>query len=291
MGQGAPASAPADWFHIFPIAERTYAISEPKYWQQNVSYLLLGTRQALLFDSGPGIYSIRQAVRSLTPLPVIVIPSHLHFDHVGDLNEFDDVRLLDTSALRAQVRNGYFIESSGQYMLRGTFKFRVRGWIKDGESIDLGQRMVRLISTPGHTPDSVSLVDPEGGGRLFTGDLINKPVTLCDVPGSDPGAMASSLHRLLAFTQAHSLVYEAHSETPLLPSDLEQLAAGIPAIVAGKAASDLMCLAGEPMRRFNVGSFALILPAAGGAPLKPLGSSTEEIDFEGGKCNMPNEKR
>lgn len=58
------APAPADWFHVFPIDERTYAISEPKYWQKNVSYLLLGTRQALLFDTGPGVYGIRSVVRS-----------------------------------------------------------------------------------------------------------------------------------------------------------------------------------------------------------------------------------
>jgi hypothetical protein len=53
---------PAGWFHIYPLDEHTYAISEPKYWQENVSYLLIGTRRALLFDTGPGIYSIRAAV-------------------------------------------------------------------------------------------------------------------------------------------------------------------------------------------------------------------------------------
>src|SRR5260370_29667298 len=84
----ADAVTPAGWFHVYSLDERTYAISEPKYWQQNVSYLLLGTRQALLFDTGPGLYSIRRVVASLTSLPLLVIPSHLHFDHVGDVHEF-----------------------------------------------------------------------------------------------------------------------------------------------------------------------------------------------------------
>ncbi len=77
-------------------------MSEPKYWQQNVSYLLIGQDKALLFDSGPGVYSIRDVVKTLTTLPVLVIPSHLHFDHVGRIDEFPEIGLLDTPVLRAE---------------------------------------------------------------------------------------------------------------------------------------------------------------------------------------------
>jgi glyoxylase-like metal-dependent hydrolase (beta-lactamase superfamily II) len=277
---------PPGWFHIIAIDAHTYAISEPKYWQENVSYLLIGSRQALLFDTGPGIYSIRAAVASLTPLPVVAIPSHLHFDHVGDLEEFDDVRLLDTPALRAQVHGGYFVEPPSQYLLRTPFKYRVNGWVKDGQTIDLGGRTVRLLSTPGHTPDSVSVIDADGV-RLFTGDIVNRMITLCDVPGSDVKAMAASLRRLLEFGRPGSLAYEAHSESPFMRSELEQLAAGIGAIAAGKATSTPMCLGGTPMRRFNVGPFPVVLPVSAEATLQPLGSVTETLDWEGGECNTP----
>src|SRR5579862_553430 len=61
LGAAAPSAptrppTPAGWFHIIQIDARTYAISEPKYWQENVSYLLIGKQRALLFDTGPGIY-------------------------------------------------------------------------------------------------------------------------------------------------------------------------------------------------------------------------------------------
>jgi glyoxylase-like metal-dependent hydrolase (beta-lactamase superfamily II) len=279
------ATAPPGWFHVFPIDERTYAISEPKYWQQNVSYLLLGSGRALLFDTGPGIYSIRPVVRSLTSLPLIVIPSHLHFDHVGNAQEFDDVRLLDTPGLRAQVREGYFVEPSEQYMLRGTKTFHVHGWIRDGQTVDLGRRTIQVISTPGHTPDSVSLIDAAGDGRLFTGDLVNREVTLCNVPGSDVKAMSASLHRLLDLTRPGSSAYEAHSEAPILWSELKQLAAGIDAISTGQAVSEPMCLGGTPMRRFNVGSFPILLPVVAGSTLQPLGSAAEMLEWQGDKCN------
>ena len=277
---------PPGWFHVFPIDERTFAISEPKYWQENVSYLLIGTRRALLFDTGPGIYSIRAEVRRLTSLPVIAIPTHLHFDHVGDLEEFSDVRLLDTPALRAQVHDGYFVEPSSQYMLRSSFKYRVHGWISDGQAIDLGGRTVRLVSTPGHTPDSVSLVDA-GGERLFTGDLVNRVATLCAVPGSDISAMAESLRRLLELGNANTRAYEAHAEAPLTRAELEQLASGIADIAeARETTANLICLGGTPMRRFTVGPFPILLPLPGGAVQAPLASVTETVDFGGGACNQ-----
>jgi hydroxyacylglutathione hydrolase len=275
---------PSDWFHVYPIDRQTYAISEPKYWQENVSYLLIGTRSALLFDTGPGIYSIRAEVQRLTLLPVIVIPSHLHFDHVGDLEEFRDVRLLDTPALRAQVRDGYFVETTPQYQLRGSIKYRVRGWIKDGQTIDLGGRSVRLLSTPGHTPDSVSLVDGNGE-RLFTGDLVNRIATLCAVPGSDVNEMAGSLQRLLAFGRPDGVAYEAHAEAPLTRAELEQLASGIADIAAGRAIpSTRVCLGGTPMRRFSVGSFPVFLPVPGRPVQPPLSSVTQELNFQGDAC-------
>jgi glyoxylase-like metal-dependent hydrolase (beta-lactamase superfamily II) len=274
---------PAGWFHVFQLDDRTYALSEPKYWQENVSYLLIGTDRALLFDTGPGIYSIRAVVRGLTSLPVIVIPSHLHFDHVGDNEEFDDVRLLDTPQLRAQVHDGYFVESTAQYQLQGSFKYRVHGWIKDGETVDLGGRSVRLLSTPGHTPDSVSLVDV-GRPRLFTGDLVNREITLAAVPGSDVQAMATSLRRLLKEGQQGSVAYEAHAEKPLTWSELELLANGIGEIAAGGGTSKPMCLGGTPTRRFSVGDFPVVLPLVGGSPQPPLASVTTTMDWNAGPC-------
>lgn len=277
-------AAPPDWFHVFPIDDKTYAISEPKYWQENVSYLLIGSHRALLFDTGPGIYSIRAEVNRLTSLPVIVIPTHLHFDHVGDLEEFADVRLLDTPSLRAQVTDGYFIEQPAQYMLKSPFKYRVHGWIQDGERIDLGARTVRLLSTPGHTPDSVSLVDADGK-RLFVGDLVNRVVELYAVPGSDVGAAAISLRRLLAAGSTDAVAYEAHAEAPLTRGELEQLAIGIADIASGRSrASNRLCLGGTPVRRFIVGAFPVLLPVPGGAAQAPLESVLDVVDFGGSAC-------
>ena len=275
---------PQGWFHVISIDKDTYAISEPMYWQQNVSYLLVGTNRALLFDTGPGIYGIKRVVETITKLPLIVIPSHLHFDHVGNLNEFDTVEIVDTPALRAQSHNGRFTETTPQFMLNKTQTFRVHGWLKDRQVIDLGHRSVTLVSTPGHTPDSVSLIDISRR-RMFSGDLVNRLVTLCDVPGSDIHAMANSLQTLLELAPADSPAYEAHAEIPLQPIELKALAAGIRDISDGKRQSTSACLGGLPMKRYDIGSFAILLPAEGDRTLRPLSSATETLDWLNGACD------
>ena len=48
--------------------------------------------------------------------------------------------------------------------------FHITNWIHDGSKIDLGGRVLQVISTPGHTPDSISLWDAQNK-LLFTGDM------------------------------------------------------------------------------------------------------------------------
>jgi glyoxylase-like metal-dependent hydrolase (beta-lactamase superfamily II) len=273
----APAHPPRDWFHVIRIDANTFALSEPKYWQQNVSYLLIGRDKALLFDSGPGVYSIRDVVKTLTKLPVLVIPSHLHFDHVGRIDEFSEIGLLDTPALRAEVRNGVFVETENQFMLNSaTSSFRVTDWIKDGTDIDLGIRKVMLISTPGHTPDSVSIIDV-AGKRVFTGDLVDKDVWAL-TEGANVAQIAASVRRVLQFLPKDGLDHEAHRETPWHYKDLEEEAAAVESVARGQVPMKLGCLGGQRMRTYPAGRFTVTIPEEGVVTLKPLDSKETLLD-------------
>lgn len=56
----------------------------------NCCSLVLGRKYAILFDTMSGYGDLRGYVESLTSLPVIVINSHGHFDHMGGNYQFDE---------------------------------------------------------------------------------------------------------------------------------------------------------------------------------------------------------
>jgi glyoxylase-like metal-dependent hydrolase (beta-lactamase superfamily II) len=239
-----------------------------------------------MFDTGPGIYSIRDVVRSLTSLPVIVIPSHLHFDHVGRIAEFSDIALIDLDALRQEVKNGVLTEPPAQYLLQTEYRIPVNRWLKDREVIDLGDRQITVVSTPGHTPESVSLLDPSHH-RLYTGDLVNREVSLLNVPGSDLRQALRSLHELAHLAPERSLAYEAHSEKPLTPAELRLIARGIDDILHERLHPQRICISGVPALRYDIRAFPIVVPDASDQRLAPLSSVTTRLDAADGSSCLP----
>lgn len=71
------------WFKVYDVGHDTYAIDEPYNWEETIAYLILGKNKALLFDTGMGMDSISLVVKELTKLPVCVLNSHTHQDHIG----------------------------------------------------------------------------------------------------------------------------------------------------------------------------------------------------------------
>ena len=166
-----------------------------------------GSERALLFDTGPGVRDIAPIVRQLTSLPVEALPSHLHFDHTGNLARFTDVALPDLPALRGQVHDGRFAFGFYQYLgfVEGSKRpsFHVSWWIAPGSKIDLGDRQLTMESLPGHTPDSVVLFD-EAANSLFAGDFIYPSDVYALLPGADLKAYAASARRLVTLVDART---------------------------------------------------------------------------------------
>jgi hydroxyacylglutathione hydrolase len=202
-----------DYFAVEDLGEGTFAIGEPRYYQQNYSYLIVGTTRAVLFDSGSGTRDISAVVKRLTTVPVTVIVSHLHFDHLGGIGPFEHVAMMDLPETRADVSEGFFRPGRYEYMglvdRRDAPSIRVGEWLKPGALIDLGGRSLRVLSTPGHTPSSAALFDVQMK-RLYIGDFIYPTTLYAFLPGASLSAYQATAKMLLGVLPADTVLWTAH---------------------------------------------------------------------------------
>ncbi|MEO9600419.1 MBL fold metallo-hydrolase [Parasphingorhabdus sp.] len=201
------ANLPADgkpfgedsYFYIVQLDERTFAIAEPYAWPRNVNYLIAGTDRALLLDAGVGFYDIRPVVKQLTDLPVTFIPSHLHYDHTGQ-GDYERIALVDLPHLRERATGDAFTPNWGEHL--GVAEglepatWNIDEWIKPGSEIELGERRLTLLFTPGHTDNSISLLD-NANNIMFTGDYMSAGSISAYYPGASMGDYLQSARKIL----------------------------------------------------------------------------------------------
>ena len=174
-----------DWFDVYRLAEGTFAIYEPNQFEEALSYLVLGSDRAALVDTGTGIGDIRKVVEALTDLPVVVVLTHEHYDHVAGAWRFDEIVHSDNPAALKVLAAGRDNASLQKYITPDYLwkslprDFDARNWtipaivptrlVEDGETIDLGGRALEVIATPGHSPGQVCFLDRRSR-ILFSGD-------------------------------------------------------------------------------------------------------------------------
>ena len=186
---------------ITQLAPDTWQFTE-KFLGENVyCYLLAGEEKALLIDTAYGFTDIAGAVKELTSLPLIVVNTHGHFDHVTANYRFGK------TYLHEKDRELYQLHTQQSY-LEKLFRIIVGGGIKAEAAVlimrpklkkmldhtvpetvalpdcgyfELGNRKVEIIETPGHTQGSISLLDTNNGW-LFSGDTCGDEGMLLHFP-------------------------------------------------------------------------------------------------------------
>ena len=248
-----PGPVADPWFQVYLAAAGVYALTEPRQFQEVISYLILGDQRALLFDSGLGVAPIRPLVEQLTSLPVTVLNSHTHFDHVGGNAEFDTVLALDTPFTRANMAGFPHAELAGE-VVEGAFcgpppagfdpeQYRTRAWqatgfVDDGNTIDLGGRVLEVLRVPGHAPDALALLD-RANGLLWTGDTWYDGPLWLFVPETSLQDYQASLQRLISLTSGVRQLLPAHNTASAEPGRLTQTAAALEKILAGRVPGQL----------------------------------------------------
>jgi glyoxylase-like metal-dependent hydrolase (beta-lactamase superfamily II) len=239
----------SDWFELYRVAPGITAIYEPFQWQEVISYLIEGTDSALLFDTGNGIADIAAVARELTSKPIAVLNSHTHYDHVGGNYAFDSIYGMNTAFTRERQlghpNKDIAIEASPAALCRDLPQgvsmtnhvgrpFAITQFVEDGHTIDLGGRKLEVLHMPGHTPDSIALLDAENG-LMWTGDTFYEGPIWLYAPETDFEAYAESLAKLVQYVPQLTALLPAHNTPWVRPEVLLEAQAGFKAMLAGKA--------------------------------------------------------
>jgi glyoxylase-like metal-dependent hydrolase (beta-lactamase superfamily II) len=184
-----------------------------------------GRDRDLIIDTGSGLSPLRIAIADLADKPVAAVATHIHYDHVGGLHEFD-IRLMhrieaprmnpyrEFHPIRASEFPGSFREylaardparddllldalpvadwKAEDYRIESVTPTRQ---LDAGDVVDLGDRALEVLHLPGHSPGSIGLWEPRSG-ILFSGDAIYDGPLLDMLPDSSVQDYLSTMKRL-----------------------------------------------------------------------------------------------
>jgi glyoxylase-like metal-dependent hydrolase (beta-lactamase superfamily II) len=226
------------WFTVQEIDNKTFAISEYGHWEKVHSFLLIGEKEAVLVDSGLGIDNIKRITDQLTDLPIIVLTTHVHCDHIGSHGEYDRIFVHEADAdwlingikglpieqIRKDITRDITIPTPKTFN-PDTYKpyaGKPTGLLSDGDIIDIGNRKLTIYHTPGHSPGHICILDTKRR-YLFTGDLLYKETPIyAFYPSTDPVALVDSLEKISRIPHV-SMVYGSHNQLGIKPTILQEV--------------------------------------------------------------------
>ena len=200
-----------DWFTVEKIDTDTFAISEYGHWEETHCYLLCGTEKAVLIDTGLGIANIKKIIDSLTTLPIMVVTTHIHWDHIGGHKYFDNIAVYETEKDWLSVKFPIPLQAVKHNLMCKPCEFppnfdianyqifqgMPQRILEDRDCIDLGNRNLTVIHTPGHSPGHCCFYEPERK-YLFSGDLIYSGCLDAFYPTTDPFLFWQSVKKMKA---------------------------------------------------------------------------------------------
>lgn len=242
-------------YRVFSLDEHTWRIEEYDEATSVYMYLLEGEREAVLIDTGIGMIDLKKIVRSLTTLPLLVLNTHGHFDHIGGDPLFDRVYLHeeDKPVYQSHCR---IREQFSQYTFRipkdNIFPMR------DGDSFDLGGRTLEVIHTPGHTIGSVCVLDKERRW-MFTGDTCCKADVLLNLDYcTTVEEYLETIRKLQVLRPQYDVTWPAHHTIPVEPSILNQFFKAGQMLCEDKARGERMDTIFGPCERFSFEDIGIV---------------------------------
>ena len=261
-----------EWFEVYRVFDDVYAIYEPGQFEEVISFLIVGERRALLFDTGLGVARLRPVVARLTDLDIMVLNSHGHYDHIGGNHEFSEIGGVDIPYAHESAKGAEHEKVAdyvtGDWLWKETpadfdpqtyeiKPYAVKTYFEDGDLIDLGGRRLEVLLTPGHSPDSICLLDRKGR-RLFTGDTFYLAPLYAHLEGSNVGEYKASIDRLVALEPEIDHLMTSHNAPVAEAAYLSRVKDAFEAIATKSAAY----VETDGAFEYQFDGFSVIVPAS-----------------------------
>lgn len=154
-------------------------------------FFFVGTEKVLLVDTGFGKTDLTAKIREVSSLPIEVVLTHGHVDHIGGLKQFGECYAgeKDFNMLPEEI---------------------VKKPLKDGDKIDIGNFVFEVIEIPGHTEGSIVLLE-KNKKFMIAGDSVQEgPIFMFgDVKKFD--SYIASMKKLNKFSKYVEKIYSAHN--------------------------------------------------------------------------------
>jgi len=179
-------------------------------------YLIVENDTVLLIDSGTGYYtpSILEEIRKHTSPENIssIILTHRHFDHSGGSTDISKIAGCDIFIHEKGINSlviGDPVTTCAKNFRAKMFPVKAKPL---GDTFEMEENIFKIIHTPGHTSDSVSIYHEESGS-LISGDTVfaSGGIGRWDLPTGNAADLSESLKKLEELDVKH--LYPGHGDT------------------------------------------------------------------------------
>lgn len=182
---------------------------------EEVAYIVMDedTKDAFIVDPGGNGELIEAEVKALDADIKYILITHGHFDHVGAVEYIADKFNVPF----------YISKEDEEWISKDNYVFgnlrKADGYLSEGDSLKIGNKDVKVISTPGHTPGGLCFLV---GKDLFTGDtLFRGSVGRTDFPGGNSVALITSIKKKLVPLEDDIRVYPGHGDSSTIGFEKE----------------------------------------------------------------------
>ena len=185
-----------------------------------IIWLIVGSEKALIIDTAYGTADIQTAARKITNHPLILVNTHVHFDHAAGNAQFEQVHVHEKDI---------FLFEKTKRALKDKFQIpQTIIPIQDGHIFDLGDTQIKTIHLPGHTPGSIGFLYPQERA-FFCGDAISPEMWVHLGHSTSLEVFKRSMQKIIARQSEFDTIYISHGKMGRaykieLPQKLENMA-------------------------------------------------------------------